>query len=145
MIGGVPAIAIAYLTEEIDRAHAARAAGMFVAGTSIGGLIGRLVAGPVGEIAGWRVGVLQRGGAVRHSARSSFVRLAPRPRGYDPSKRPASHPDGGLLHRLAANLRSPRQLALFAQAFLLMGGFVALYNFLGFRLMGRRSTCRRAW
>jgi predicted MFS family arabinose efflux permease len=37
---------------------------------------------------------------------------------------------------LAANLRSPRQLALFAQGFLLMGGFVALYNFLGFRLTG---------
>lgn len=33
-----------------------------------------------------------------------------------------------------SNLRSPRQLVLFAQAFLLMGGFVALYNFLGFRL-----------
>ena len=36
----------------------------------------------------------------------------------------------------ATNLRSPRQLTLFAQAFLLMGGFVALYNFLGFRLTG---------
>lgn len=40
-----------------------------------------------------------------------------------------------MVHRLAVNLRSPRQLTLFAQAFLLMGGFVALYNFLGFRLM----------
>jgi predicted MFS family arabinose efflux permease len=45
------------------------------------------------------------------------------------------HPEGSLGHRLIANLRSPRQLALFAQAFLLMGGFVAMYNFLGFRLM----------
>jgi predicted MFS family arabinose efflux permease len=63
-----------------------------------------------------------------------FVRLAPRARGYHPSRgRP--HPGGRVLHRLGANLRSPRQLVLFAQAFLLMGGFVALYNFLGFRLM----------
>jgi predicted MFS family arabinose efflux permease len=37
---------------------------------------------------------------------------------------------------LFANLRSPRQLALFGLAFLLMGGFVALYNYLGFRLSG---------
>ena len=35
---------------------------------------------------------------------------------------------------MLANLRSRRQLALYAQAFLLMGGFVAMYNFLGFRL-----------
>ena len=40
---------------------------------------------------------------------------------------------------MIANLRSPRQLTLFAQGFLFMGGFVALYNFLGFRLTGRRS------
>ena len=134
LVGGVPAIAIAYLSEEIHRDHAARAAGMFVAGTSVGGLLGRLVAGPIGEVTGWRIGVLSVAVLCGIGA-LGFVRLAPRSRGYDPS-RSRSHPDGGLLHRLAANLRAPRQLALLAQAFLLMGGFVALYNFLGFRLMG---------
>lgn len=38
-LGGVPAVAIAYLTEEVDRRHAARAAGTYVAGTTIGGLL----------------------------------------------------------------------------------------------------------
>ena len=47
-LGGIPAIAIAYLNEEINRAHAAMAAGSYVAGTTLGGLAGRLVAGPVG-------------------------------------------------------------------------------------------------
>ena len=37
MLGGVPAIAIAYLSEEIDPGHAARAAGSYVAGSTIGG------------------------------------------------------------------------------------------------------------
>ena len=41
---------------------------------------------------------------------------------------------GELRGRLWGNLRSSRQLALYAQGFLLMGGFVAIYNFLGFRL-----------
>ena len=132
LIGGVPAIAIAYLSEEIHTDHAARAAGMYVAGTTVGGLLGRLVAGPIGEVAGWRIGVLSVAVLCGLGA-LGFVRLAPRPRGYDPS-RERSH-SAGVLHKLAANLRSPRQLALFAQAFLLMGGFVALYNFLGFRLM----------
>jgi YNFM family putative membrane transporter len=132
-VGGVPAIAVAYLTEEIDPTHAARAAGTFVAGTTIGGLAGRLVASPIAEIAGWRIGIFTVA-VVCAMAALSFVKLAPQPRGFIPSKRSGANPEGGLGHRLFANLRSRRQLTLFAQAFLLMGGFVALYNFLGFRL-----------
>ena len=135
LIGGVPAIAIAYLTEEIDPAHAARAAGTFVAGTTIGGLLGRLVSSPVAEIAGWRVGVFTVA-ALCGVAAMCFVKLAPQPQGFIPSNTSGANPEGSLVHRLVANLRSPRQLALFAQGFLLMGGFVALYNFLGFRLTG---------
>jgi predicted MFS family arabinose efflux permease len=135
LVGGVPAIAVAYLTEEVDPAHAARAAGTFVAGTTIGGLAGRLVSSPVAEIAGWRIGVFTVA-VLCGIAAVSFVRLAPRPRGFIPSNRPGANPEGSLAHRLAANLRSRRQLTLFAQAFLLMGGFVALYNYLGFRLSG---------
>ena len=133
VIGGVPAIAIAYLTEEIDPAHAARAAGTFVAGTTIGGLLGRLVSSPVAEIAGWRIGVFTVA-VLCGLAAVSFVKLAPQPQGFVPSNQSGANPEGSLANRLLVNLRSPRQLALFAQGFLLMGGFVALYNFLGFRL-----------
>lgn len=135
MVGGVPAIAVAYLTEEVEPTHAARAAGTFVAGTTIGGLLGRLVASPVAEVVGWRIGVFTVA-AVCGMAALAFVKLAPRPRGFTPSRHRGANPEGSVAHRLAANLRSPRQLTLFAQAFLLMGGFVALYNFLGFRLTG---------
>lgn len=134
-VGGVPAIAVAYLTEEIDPAHAARAAGTFVAGTTIGGLGGRLVSSPVAEVAGWRIGVFTVA-LLCGLAALVFVKLAPAPRGFVPSRHAGGNPEGSLAHRLIANLRSRRQLALYAQAFLLMGGFVALYNFLGFRLMG---------
>jgi len=133
LVGGVPAIAVAYLTEEIDPAHASRAAGTFVAGTTIGGLAGRLVSSPVAEITGWRIGVFTVA-VLCGIAALSFVKLAPKPRGFTPSSWPDANPEGSLVHRLFANLRSPRQLTLFAQAFLLMGGFVALYNYLGFRL-----------
>jgi YNFM family putative membrane transporter len=132
-VGGVPAIAVAYLTEEIDAAHAARAAGTFVAGTTIGGLMGRLVSSPVAEVVGWRIGMFTVA-LVCGIAALVFVKLAPAPRGFLPSNRSGANPEGSLAHRLAANLRSPRQLTLFVQGFLLMGGFVAMYNFLGFRL-----------
>nr|WP_083741047.1 MFS transporter [Mycobacterium sp. MS1601] len=127
-LGGVPAVAIAYLTEEVERRHSARAAGIYVAGTTIGGLLGRVVAGPIAETVHWRVGVFVVA-VLCALAAAGFIALAPRPRGFVPSSA------RGVLHRLAVNLRSPRQLALYAQAFLLMGGFVALYNFLGFRLV----------
>lgn len=128
LIAGVPAVAVAYLTEEIDAGHAARAAGTFVAGTTIGGLAGRLVTGPVAEILGWRIGVLIVA-VLCGLAAFAFIKLAPAAQGFTPAR---DRRDLG--RRLLTNLRSPRQLVLFAQAFLLMGGFVALYNFLGFRL-----------
>jgi MFS transporter, YNFM family, putative membrane transport protein len=133
MVGGVPAIAVAYLTEEVDPVHAARAAGIFVGGTTIGGLLGRLVSSPVAELAGWRVGIFTVA-VLCGIAAMGFVRLAPDPRGFRPVLRHDANPEGSLGHRLAVNLRTPRQLVLFAEGFLLMGGFVALYNFLGFQL-----------
>ncbi|TFB69562.1 MFS transporter [Cryobacterium glaciale] len=133
MLGGVPAIAIAYLSEEIEPRHAARAAGTYVAGTSIGGLLGRLVAGPITELANWRVGVFTVG-VLCAIAAVLFITLIPAPRGFVPRRACKRATDLGLLMLLRANLTSPRLLALYAQGFLLMGGFVALYNYLGFRL-----------
>jgi len=141
MLGGVPAIAIAYLSEEIEPRHAARAAGTYVAGTSVGGLLGRLVAGPVAELASWRIGMFVVA-VLCAVAAALFISLVPEPQGFVPRRSRAPGIRGmrdtartsGLLGILAANLRSPRLLALYAQAFLLMGGFVALYNYLGFRL-----------
>jgi predicted MFS family arabinose efflux permease len=137
MLGGVPAIAIAYLSEEIESGSITRAAGSYVAGTTIGGLAGRVIAGPIADVSNWRVGVLAVA-IVCSIAAVLFIRLVPAQRGFRPrgvaagGNPPADHASRG--HRLAVNLRSPRLLALYAQAFLLMGGFVALYNFIGFRL-----------
>ncbi|SEC52231.1 Predicted arabinose efflux permease, MFS family [Paramicrobacterium humi] len=127
MLGGVPALAIAYLSEELAPAHTARAAGTYIAGTTIGGLSGRLVAGAFADIAGWRVGILAVA-ALCAAAAALFVVLAPPPRGFRPGRRT------GVLRRVRGAVASPRLWALYAQGFLLMGGFVAMYNFLGFRL-----------
>lgn len=129
-LGGVPATALVYLYEEVQRLHAAVAAGTYVAGTTLGGLAGRLVAGPIGEAFGWRSGVLAVGLLAGASA-LAFILLAPRPRGFNPLARGEA---GSLVQRIGTNLRSPRLSAVYAQGFLLMGGFVAVYNYLGFHL-----------
>jgi predicted MFS family arabinose efflux permease len=133
MVGGVPAIAIVYLSEEIEPRHAARAAGTYVAGTSIGGLLGRLVAGPIAELGNWRIGIFVVA-ALCAVAAALFIGLVPKPLGFVPRDLREPGTDHVLLRRLSVNLRSPRLLALYAQGMLLMGGFVALYNYLGFRL-----------
>ncbi|MGX5717894.1 MFS transporter [Arthrobacter sp. MAHUQ-56] len=131
-LGGIPAIAIAYLNEEVAKAHAALAAGSYVAGTTLGGLAGRLVAGPVGELWGWRAAALAVS-VLATLAAAAFLVLVPKARGFAPA------PASGLraaLGTLARHVRSIRLLALYIQAFLMMGGFVAIYNYLGFRLSG---------
>lgn len=136
-LGAMPAIALTYLTEEVSVAHTVRVAGSYIAGTSVGGLVGRIVAGPVADLDMWRTGVLAVAVLCAISA-VAFLRLTPRSRGFVPG---GGAPGGGapgfraLRRGLAVNLRSGPQWALYAQAFLLMGGFVAIYNYLGFRLI----------
>jgi len=131
-LGGIPAIAIAYLNEEVSKAHAAVAAGSYVAGTTLGGLSGRLVAGPVGELWGWRSAALAVS-LLATVAAVVFLVLVPRARGFVPAQAAGLRSAGA---RLGGHLRNVRLLALYAQAFLMMGGFVAVYNYLGFRLAG---------
>lgn len=131
-LGGIPAIAIAYLNEEVTKAHAALAAGSYVAGTTLGGLAGRLVAGPVGELWGWRAAALAVS-VLATLAAAAFLILVPKARGFTPARAAGLR---AALGTLAGHVRSIRLLALYIQAFLMMGGFVAIYNYLGFRLSG---------
>ncbi|MDQ4212997.1 MFS transporter [Microbacterium capsulatum] len=131
-LGAVPAVALAYLAEEVDPRHAAASAGSYIAGTTVGGLLGRIVSGIVGEAAGWRAGVWAAALLCALCA-VLFLWLTPRARGFVPLRLRAE-PGAGIVPRLLALLRSPSQLALYAQGFLLMGAFVAVYNYLGFHL-----------
>lgn len=130
-LGAVPAVALAYLSEEVRPRYAAAAAGSYIAGTTVGGLLGRIVAGVVAESAGWRTGTWTVA-VVCAFAAVLFLLLAPRAQGFVPRRFDVQGP--GILARLAASLRSPQLLALYAQGFLLMGAFVAVYNYLGFHL-----------
>lgn len=133
-LGAIPAIALAYLSEEVDARHVAAAAGSYIAGTTVGGLSGRLVSGPVGDLLQWRAGMWATAGLCAAAA-VVFLVLIPKAQGFTPGRfRVTSGPS--IRSRLASNLRSPAQLALYAQGFLLMGAFVAVFNYLGFHLTG---------
>ncbi|WP_432571784.1 MFS transporter [Kineococcus sp. SYSU DK005] len=130
-LGGLPAVAVAYLAEELPAGRVARAAAAHVAGTSLGGLSGRVLSAAVADLAGWRWGVAAVAvlGAV---ATAAFCVLVPRARGFAPRRRGTGP---GLAARLRRALADPGLLVLYAQGLLLMGAFVSVCNYLGFRLL----------
>ncbi|GAA1123222.1 MFS transporter [Citricoccus alkalitolerans] len=130
-LGGVPALALAYLNEEVSAASSALAAGTYISGTTLGGLAGRLLAAPIGELTDWRIGVLAVT-VLSVACAIAFLLLAPTARGFTPYRTTFRE----AVRALAGNLRSPALLVIYAQGFLLMGGFVAMYNYLGFHLAG---------
>lgn len=128
-LAGLSAVAMAYLREEVHPEAHGRASGLYIGGTALGGMAGRLLASGVGDVAGWRwaVGAIATFGVVC----TVVVRLTlPASRGFTPA--PAGV--GAMWASSRAVLRDPALLALYAFAALAMGGFVATYNALGFRL-----------
>ncbi|MFD2675004.1 MFS transporter [Gulosibacter bifidus] len=135
-LGGVPAAAMAYLNEEVHKIDSAAASGMFVAGNTIGGLSGRLVSGPVGELTGsWQLGVLSVS-TLALVAALLFMFLSPTPQGFTPLGPTQSV--GASVRRTVRNawehLHDRVLLAIYLQPFVMMGGFVAIYNYLGYYL-----------
>lgn len=134
-LGGIPALALAYLSEEVSRLHAAVAAGTYVAGTTVGGLAGRVISAPVGDLLNWRIGLVAVS-LLAAAAAVCFIATAPKQRGFTPPVRPPGGPprEDRLWYKLRVNLQDRGLIALYLQGFLLMGGFVAVYNYLGFHL-----------
>jgi len=128
-LAGLPAVATAYLREELHPGTHARAAGVYIGGTAIGGMTGRLVTGPIADIAGWRWGLAAVAGVGLVCA--VVVRLLlPASRNFVPV--PAHI--GTLLAMGRRALDDPALLALYAIGACSVGAFVAVFNALGFRL-----------
>lgn len=130
LLGAVPAVTLAYLNEEVSRIDAARAAGVYVAGSTIGGLAGRLITAPLAEAFGWRAGVVAVA-LLCGMATAAFRVLAPASRRFTPSKLTLTQVTGRL-----KSVFTRRLVTLYLQGALLMGGFVGVYNFISFRLTG---------
>ncbi len=127
-LGGLPAVAMAYLAEEINPKAIGLVMGLYVGGNAVGGMCGRLVTGVLTDLAGWRAAVL----AIGLLGLLAAVVLW---RGLPPSRHFCARRlrAGDLASSFIRHLRSPALPALFAEGFLLMGGFVTIYNYIGFR------------
>jgi MFS transporter, YNFM family, putative membrane transport protein len=133
-LSAVPATALAYATQTAGLSRAGLVSGLYIAGTTVGGLSGRVFGGLLGDLGGWRLGV---GGVAVLAGLStaSAWRLLP------PGRQPSFHErrDRGATPTWSAftalwREADPLQMGLCLIAALLMTAFVATYNTMTFRL-----------
>jgi YNFM family putative membrane transporter len=129
-LSGLPAVAMAYLSDEMDGKAIGLAMGLYIAGSSLGGLAGRLAAAILADHLDWRAGFAAVGAMGLASAGLLYFAL-PESRRFTPQRPnlPA------LWASLVGHFADPGLRLLFLTSFLLMGGFVCVYNYISFRLL----------
>jgi YNFM family putative membrane transporter len=126
---GVPSVAMAYIAEEMDPRSLSFAMGLYIGGTAIGGMVGRVLLGVMADVASWRTGMGLFAALVLLSA-VAMQRLLPESRHFVAQRFAASR----FLPGLGQLFRDTGLRWLYVEAFLLMGSFVTVFNYIGFRL-----------
>lgn len=128
-LGGLPAIAMGYLGEEMEPKSLGVAMGLYISGNSLGAVGGRLIAGTLTALDNWHVAM----GVISLISLISWVIFAVslpasqnfRPRPMDIAK---------LFGSLVSHLKDPGLRILYGIGFLLLGSNVALFNYVGYVL-----------
>lgn len=129
ILSGVTAVALAYLSEEVSFNALGLAISLYLSGNAIGGMAGRIV---VMLIAGW----LDWRWAAGFIGISSlvlglfFMKRLPASKHFVPL--PVNI--GQKWQQMGVFFRQPVIVFIYLAAFLLMGGFVSIYNYTGFHL-----------
>lgn len=129
LLSGVTAVALAYLSEEVSFNALGLAISLYLSGNAIGGMAGRIV---VMLIAGW----LNWRWAAAFIGVSSlilglfFMKRLPASKHFTPL--PVNI--GQKWQQMGVFFRQPVIVFIYLAAFLLMGGFVSIYNYTGFHL-----------
>jgi YNFM family putative membrane transporter len=138
-LGGMPAVAMAYLSEEIDGPSLGLSMGLYIGGSAFGGMLGRVLSSVLSDFFSWRLALGAMGVAGLYAA-WEFWRSLPRSKHFR-----ASTPGWSALSEGARrHLKDEGLPWLFALAFLLMGCFVSLYNYIGYRLLAAPFGLRQS-
>lgn len=130
-LSGVAAVGMTYLSEEIHPSVVAFSMGLYISGNSIGGMSGRLISGVLTDFFSWRIAIAAIG-CFALAAALMFWKILPESRHF----RPASLRPRHLTINFRLHWRDAGLPLLFAEGLLLMGAFVTLFNYIGYRLLG---------
>jgi MFS transporter, YNFM family, putative membrane transport protein len=129
-LSGIPAIAMTYLAEEVDASSIGGAMGLYIAGAAIGGMVGRIGSSVIADWIGWRTALGSMGVASLIGA-FVFRWAAPPSRSFVQRR----HDWASVLASLRVLKADAALPWLYAEAFLLMGSFITIYNYVSFRLL----------
>jgi YNFM family putative membrane transporter len=148
-LGAVPAMAMAHVAETAAPGEVASAMGLYVAGTALGGMTGRVGLGLLADLHGWTVGLLSVSALT-----AAGVGLVWRWMPTSPPARMAANAATAATVSTAARwvpratwwalLASPPLRRLFVCGGLASGIFVSVYNYAGFRLQAEPFSLRPA-
>ena len=138
-LSGLAAVAMTYLSEEIHPQHIGLAMGLYIGGNAIGGMSGRLITGVLIDFVSWHTALLVVGGLALVAA-AVFVKILPESRNF----RPRRMNPRGLIEGFTMHFKDAGLPWLFLEAFLLMGSFVTLFNYIGYRLLAEPYSLSQA-
>jgi MFS transporter, YNFM family, putative membrane transport protein len=128
-ISGVPSIAMAYVAEEFNPNGIGKIMGLYVSGTSLGGMAGRIITSVLTDLFNWRI-ALTAIGMIALILSIVFWLTLPEPRNSEKKTLDWRTSWGAYkIHIVNKSL-----MGLVILSFLLMGSFVTLYNYIGFLL-----------
>ena len=127
---GLPAVSMAYLSEEIHPTSIGLAMGLAIGGNGLGGMIGRLLTALIADLLSWRY-ALGAIGLLGITAAIVAWRTLPPSRHFTARRLDVRT----LFHLFWTQLRNPRLVGLYALGFLLMGAFVTTYNYITYHLL----------
>lgn len=137
-LGGMPAVAMAYLGEEIEPGELGLSMGLYISGSAFGGMVGRMAVSVLSDLYSWRVALAAMGVAGVLAA-IEFWRSLPESRHFRPCHGGwRALPDGVRRHFADDGLPW-----MFALAFLLMGCMVSAYNYISYRLLAAPFALRQ--
>ena len=129
LLAGFPAMAVAYINEEFDSKIIGAVTGIYIAGTSVGGLVGRILLSFLTDVLNWRIalGIL---GTIYFLMGIAFLFTLPKPQ-----HRVEKIFDGTRLGDFAKLFRNANLMSLYVVAAAVMGVFVCTYNFISYVLL----------
>lgn len=122
------AVTVAYIGDEWPPSDVAGVAGVYIAGSSLGGFCGRFIPGVLDDLIGWRAAFLALAGLSLAGAIVVVV-LLPREKGFVRSDGLAASAAQMLRH-----LRSPQLVATYAIGFGVLFNFIAVFTYVSFHL-----------
>ncbi|SDI39834.1 MFS transporter [Pseudomonas panipatensis] len=129
-LSGLAAVGMTYLSEEVHPQHIGLSMGLYISGNAIGGMSGRLISGVLVDFISWHAAIAVLGGLALVAA-LVFWRILPESRNFRPTPLNLKQ----LADGFGSHLRDAGLPWLFLEGFLLMGAFVTLFNYIGYRLL----------